>query len=79
MGREKAHGRTNPPAVGQVIGKLRGSEVLQAKGMSVEEVMGQLEVSDATYYHEVMALPQVAKRGIRDHPLDSLFRGQGGN
>jgi putative transposase len=34
----------------QIISKLREAEVLQAKGMSIEEVMRQLEVSDATYY-----------------------------
>ena len=33
----------------QIIGKLREAEVLQAKGMSIEEVMRQLGVSDATY------------------------------
>jgi transposase-like protein len=34
----------------QIIGKLREAEVLQAKGMSMEEVMRQLCISDATYY-----------------------------
>ncbi len=34
----------------QIISKLREAEVLQAKGMSIEEVMRQLGVSDATYY-----------------------------
>ena len=34
----------------QIIGKLREAEVLQAKGMSMEEVMRQLGVNDATYY-----------------------------
>jgi transposase-like protein len=34
----------------QIIAKLREAEVLQAKGMSMEEVMRQLGVSDATYY-----------------------------
>lgn len=34
----------------QIIGKLREAEVLQAKGMSIEEVMRQLGISDATYY-----------------------------
>jgi putative transposase len=34
----------------QIIGKLREAEVMQAKGMSIEEVMRQLGVSDATYY-----------------------------
>jgi transposase-like protein len=34
----------------QIIGKLREAEVLQAKGMSIEEVLRQLGVSDATYY-----------------------------
>jgi putative transposase len=33
-----------------MINKLREAEVLQAKGMSMEEVMRQLGVSDATYY-----------------------------
>jgi putative transposase len=34
----------------QIIGTLREAEVLQAKEMSIEEVMRQLGVSDATYY-----------------------------
>ncbi len=34
----------------QIISKLREAEVLQAKGMSMEEVVRQLGVSDATYY-----------------------------
>jgi putative transposase len=34
----------------QIISKLREAEVLQAKGMPMEEVMRQLGVSDATYY-----------------------------
>jgi len=34
----------------QVISKLREAEVLQAKGMSMEEMLRQLGVSDATYY-----------------------------
>ena len=34
----------------EIINKLREAEVLQAKGMSIEEVMRQLCVSDATYY-----------------------------
>jgi transposase-like protein len=34
----------------QIITKLREAEVLQGKGMSMEEVMRQLGVSDATYY-----------------------------
>ncbi len=50
-------------AAEQVISKLREAEVLQAKGMPMAEVMRQLGISDATYYHEVMALPQVAERG----------------
>jgi transposase len=41
--------------------KLREAEVLQANGMSIEEVMRQLGISDATYYHNVMASPQVAE------------------
>ena len=34
----------------QIISKLREAEVLQASGKSMEEVMRQLGVSDATYY-----------------------------
>ena len=34
----------------QVIGKLREAEVLQGKGMQMEEILRQLGVSDATYY-----------------------------
>ena len=34
----------------QIIGKLREAEVLQGKGMSMEEILRQLGVSDATYY-----------------------------
>ena len=34
----------------QIIGKLREAEVLQGKGMPMEEVLRQLGVSDATYY-----------------------------
>ena len=34
----------------QIIGKLREAEVLQAKGLSMEEVLRQLGISDATYY-----------------------------
>jgi len=34
----------------QIITKLREAEVLQAKGMSIEEVLRQLGISDATYY-----------------------------
>ncbi len=34
----------------EIINKLREAEVLQAKGMSIDEVMRQLGVSDATYY-----------------------------
>jgi transposase-like protein len=43
MGRKKH-------AAEDIINKLREAEVLQAKGMSMEEVMRQLGVSDATYY-----------------------------
>jgi transposase len=35
----------------QIINKLREAEVLQGKGMSMEEVLRQLGVSDATYYN----------------------------
>ena len=34
----------------EIINTLREAEVLQAKGMSIEEVMRQLGISDATYY-----------------------------
>jgi putative transposase len=34
----------------EIISKLREAEVLQAKGMSMEETLRQLGVSDATYY-----------------------------
>jgi putative transposase len=34
----------------QIIGKLREAEVLTGKGMSMEEVLRQLGISDATYY-----------------------------
>ena len=34
----------------QIISKLREAEVLQTSGKSMEEVMRQLGVSDATYY-----------------------------
>jgi transposase-like protein len=34
----------------QIISKLREAEVLQAKGMTMEEVLRQLGISDATYY-----------------------------
>jgi putative transposase len=34
----------------QIISKLREAEVLQGKGMPMEEVLRQLAVSDATYY-----------------------------
>jgi putative transposase len=43
MGRKKH-------AAEEIINKLREAEVLQAKGMSIEEVIRQLGVSDATYY-----------------------------
>ena len=34
----------------QIISKLREAEVLQGKGMPMEEVLRQLGISDATYY-----------------------------
>ena len=34
----------------QIIGKLREAEVLQGKGLAMEEILRQLGVSDATYY-----------------------------
>ena len=34
----------------QIISKRREAEVLQAKGIAMDEVMRQLGVSDATYY-----------------------------
>jgi hypothetical protein len=37
-------------SVEQIIGKLREAEVLQGKGIAMEEIMRQLAISDATYY-----------------------------
>ena len=34
----------------QIIGNLREAEVLQGKGMPMEEILRQLGISDATYY-----------------------------
>ena len=34
----------------QIIGKLREAEVLRGKGMSIEEILRQLGISDAIYY-----------------------------
>jgi transposase-like protein len=34
----------------QIISKLREAEVLQGKGMTLEETLRQLAISDATYY-----------------------------
>jgi putative transposase len=34
----------------QIIAKLREAEVLQGKGMPLEEILRQLGISDATYY-----------------------------
>ena len=34
----------------QIISKLREAEVLQGKGMPMEEILRQLGISDATYY-----------------------------
>ena len=34
----------------QIIGKLREAEVLQGKGMQLDEILRQLGISDATYY-----------------------------
>lgn len=34
----------------QIIAKLREAEVLQGKGMPLEEVLRQVGISDATYY-----------------------------
>ncbi len=34
----------------QIIAKLREAEVLQGKGMLLEEVLRQIGISDATYY-----------------------------
>ena len=33
-----------------IVAKLREAEVLMAKGQTIEEVMRQLGISDATYY-----------------------------
>ncbi len=62
----------------QIIGKLREAEVLQAKGMPMEEVLRQLGVSDATYYEwrkeygglrvdqatQLTGIPTTSARGI---------------
>jgi hypothetical protein len=34
----------------QILGKLREAEVLQGKGISMEEILRQPGISDATYY-----------------------------
>ena len=34
----------------QIIGKLREADVLQSQGMTMEEILRQLCISDATYY-----------------------------
>jgi putative transposase len=34
----------------QIVAKLREAEVLQGKGMPLEEALRQLGISDATYY-----------------------------
>jgi putative transposase len=34
----------------EIIAKLREAEVLQGKGMPLEEVLRQIGISDATYY-----------------------------
>jgi transposase-like protein len=34
----------------QIIGKLPEAEVLQGKGMPMEEILRKLGISDATYY-----------------------------
>ncbi len=47
--KEAATGRQRHEAE-QIISNLREAEVLQGKGMSVEEVLRQLGISDATYY-----------------------------
>jgi transposase-like protein len=36
--------------VEMIVAKLREAEVLMAKGQTIEEVMRQLGISDATYY-----------------------------
>jgi len=60
--------------VESIVAKLREAEVLMAKGQTIEEVVRQLGVSDATYYHEVMALPQMAERIRRtaDRPSQTV-------
>jgi putative transposase len=37
-------------SVETIVGKLRGAEVLLAKGQPILEVVRQLGISDATYY-----------------------------
>ena len=49
MGRQK-HTAEHPACRRAGHRKLREAEVLQARGVSIEEVMRQLGVSDATYY-----------------------------
>jgi len=34
----------------QIVGKLREAEVLQGKGMPMQEILQQLGTTDATYY-----------------------------
>jgi transposase-like protein len=50
MDQEKAHMGKQRHTAEQIIGKLREAEVLQSKGMPMEEVSRQLGISDATYY-----------------------------
>ena len=47
-GQTETYSGTELPAGMQVIGKLREAEVLQTRGMSMEEALRQLAISDAT-------------------------------
>ncbi|HEY9165340.1 MAG TPA: hypothetical protein VIS48_04180 [Candidatus Kryptonia bacterium] len=48
--------------VESIVAMLREAEVQMAKGQTLAEVVQQLGISDTTYYHEVMASPQMEKR-----------------
>lgn len=43
--------------VESIVAMLREAEVLMAKGQPLVEVVRQRDISDAMYYHEVMASP----------------------
>lgn len=46
---EAKGGKDGRTAAEQIIGKLRGAELLQGKGLSMEEILRQLGIHDATY------------------------------